>query len=191
MQNRRCQLTVLVLAAAASLLTPPLVDCSPVPSAAASPPRPDDLKILSRVGQLGTGDRIGDENDDIDDNDRNNDDKNSSSRKAGPKIHALLTQMYNDIIKSRLANLLQGVERQGSFAPGDDHTPPSSMRRADALAAATATAVANRNSINSSKSENRRRLAANGGDDGNRTVQVFLPEPVTEIPLKLFTSLPG
>lgn len=106
--------------------------------------RPANLKIISSVGELNENDHI------------------------GANIDTLLTQMYNDIIKSRLENLLQGVEKNSAHKSQSG----SGFSSSDIV------------------SELRFKNAPTSTET-NEKVEVFLPESVTQIPLKLFTSLPG
>ena len=88
---------------------------------------------------------------------------------VGSNIDSLLSQMYNNLIQSRLDNLLQGVEPSSNL-PREltkEFSNPSSTLTRDLT-----------EDLNDSDSE-------------KDFVEVFLPKAVTEIPSKLFTSLPG
>jgi hypothetical protein len=82
---------------------------------------------------------------------------------AHPHIATLVSDIYNDIIRSRLKHLLEGVSPSASPAP-------SLSSLATSLLEGSGTIISREHEVE---------------------VEVALPESITEIPRKLFTSLPG
>ena len=101
----------------------------------------DNLKIVSNVDSIVESDLIGD------------------------SIDSLLAQLYNNIIKSRLQTLLQGVGGGKSKSTAADYGGLVGEIGLEA--------------------------AGVQGSSSPALAEVFLPPPVTPIPLSLLTSLPG
>ena len=90
---------------------------------------------------------------------------------VGGQISHLVSNIYNDIIRARLKNLLEGISASSSSSP-----PPSSL--SSSLASTL---------LQTSDSLERQEK----GKEGELHMEVFLPKTVTEIPPELFASLPG
>ena len=125
-----------------------LVSCRPVG------PTDKDLKVISHVDKIEETDLI------------------------GSNIDYLLSQMYNNIIKVRLENLLQGVDSPKSEGNDGGDLLSTSEFHAESLSLSSSDIV----------SELESTITRENPPD---TIQVLLPISVTQIPLKLFTSLPG
>ena len=89
---------------------------------------------------------------------------------VGGQISHLVSNIYNDIIRARLKNLLEGISSSSSSPP------PSSL--SSSLASTL---------LQTSDSLERQEK----GKEGELHMEVFLPKTVTEIPPELFASLPG
>ena len=88
----------------------------------------------------------------------------SSSRN---NLGSLLSDMYSSILRTRLEQLLEGVTVAGEQASSEQVAGGGV----------------------SGGVEEQEQLA--GGQPSDRTVTIHLPQPVTEIPRHIFTSLPG
>lgn len=116
-----------------------------------APPSPADLKLISNVETLQDSDLI------------------------GANIDSFLSTMYNNLIKTRLENLLQGVDLSHQ-REGDASFSLEKIRGEQLSSRDIAQELDSRASP----------VISREGES-----EVFLPAPVTNIPLKLFTSLPG
>ena len=125
-----------------------LVSCRP------AAPTDKDLKVISHVDKIEETDLI------------------------GANIDSLLFQMYNNIIKVRLENLLQGVDSPKSESTDGVDILSKSEFHAGSLSLSSSDIVSELESTITR-------------ENPSEKIQVLLPIPVTEIPLKIFTLLPG